>query len=54
MAEKAKTSAELFTQLNALNVNDKTEQKQGLTYLSWSWAWAELSWVELGRVGELG
>lgn len=24
-----------------VNVNDHTEQKNGLTYLSWSWAWAE-------------
>jgi len=24
-----------------VNVNEKTEKKQGLTYLSWAWAWAE-------------
>ena len=24
-----------------LNVNDHTEKKQGLTYLSWAWAWEE-------------
>jgi len=24
-----------------VNVNDHTEKKQGLTYLSWAWAWAE-------------
>lgn len=24
------------------NVNDKTEKKNGLTYLSWAWAWAEV------------
>jgi hypothetical protein len=24
-----------------LNVNDHTEKKNGLTYLSWAWAWAE-------------
>ena len=24
-----------------INVNDKTEKKNGLTYLSWAWAWAE-------------
>ena len=23
------------------NVNDHTEKKQNLTYLSWAWAWAE-------------
>ena len=31
-----------FTELNAVNVNGKTEQKNGLTYLSWAWAWAEV------------
>lgn len=32
---------ELFTQLNSINVKDKTEKKNGLTYLSWAWAWSE-------------
>jgi len=27
--------------LLSVNVNDKTEKKGGLTYLSWAWAWAE-------------
>jgi hypothetical protein len=27
--------------LLALNVNDHTEKKNSLTYLSWAWAWAE-------------
>lgn len=31
-----------FTELNAINVNDKTEQKGKLTYLSWAWAWGEI------------
>lgn len=31
-----------FEKLNAINVNDKTEKKNGLTYLSWAWAWGEL------------
>lgn len=31
-----------FKALNAINVNDKTEQKNGLTYLSWAWAWGEI------------
>lgn len=31
-----------FKTLNAINVNDKTEQKNGLTYLSWAWAWGEI------------
>ena len=24
-----------------INVNEHTEKKNGLTYLSWAWAWAE-------------
>ena len=31
-----------FVQLNKINVNDKTEKKNGLTYLSWAWAWGEV------------
>lgn len=31
-----------FSILNAINVNDKTEKKNGLTYLSWAWAWGEV------------
>lgn len=31
-----------FEILNAINVNDKTEKKNGLTYLSWSFAWGEV------------
>lgn len=31
----------VFTQLNAVNVNDKTEKKDKMTYLSWPFAWAE-------------
>ena len=31
-----------FKQLNDINVNDKTEKKNGLTYLSWAWAWGEV------------
>jgi hypothetical protein len=31
-----------FAELNAVNVNDKTEKKNNLTYLSWAWAWAEV------------
>jgi hypothetical protein len=30
-----------MNQLLTLNVNDHTEKKGGLTYLSWAWAWAE-------------
>ena len=31
-----------FSVLNSINVNDKTEKKNGLTYLSWAWAWGEV------------
>ena len=31
-----------FATLNNINVNDKTEKKNGLTYLSWAWAWGEV------------
>lgn len=30
-----------FEEIYAINVNDKTEKKGSLTYLSWAWAWAE-------------
>lgn len=29
----------VFEILSAINVNDKVEQKNNLTYLSWAWAW---------------
>ena len=31
-----------FVTLNSINVNDKTEKKNGLTYLSWAYAWGEV------------
>ena len=31
-----------FTELNAVDVSSKTEKKNGLTYLSWAWAWGEI------------
>ena len=34
-----------FNEVNALSVNDKTEKKGGLTYLSWAWAWGEFKKV---------
>ena len=33
---------EVWQRLSAVNVNKHTEKKNGLTYLSWSWAWGEL------------
>jgi len=31
-----------FEELNSINVSNKTEKKNGLTYLSWAYAWGEL------------
>lgn len=31
-----------FEELYKVNCNDKTEKKNGLTYLSWAFAWAEI------------
>lgn len=38
-------SNDKFQQLYSLNVNEKTEKKNGLTYLSWAAAWAEFKKV---------
>lgn len=35
----------IFEKLSKINVNDKTENKNGLTYLSWAWAWQEFKKV---------
>lgn len=32
----------VFETLNAINVNDHVEKKNGLSYVSWAWSWAEL------------
>lgn len=40
MAETKKKS--VFEILNAINCNEHTEKKNGLTYLSWPYAWAEV------------
>ena len=34
-----------FEEVYAINVNDKTEKKGNLTYLSWAYAWAEFKKV---------
>lgn len=31
-----------MSELLKINVNEHTERKNGLTYLSWAWAWAEV------------
>ena len=32
----------VFETLNKINVNEHVEKKNGLSYLSWAWAWAEV------------
>ena len=32
----------VFAVLNAINVNEHTEKKNNLTYLSWAWAWSKV------------
>lgn len=32
----------IFNTLNSINVNEKIEKKNGLSYLSWAWAWGEV------------
>lgn len=34
--------SEVFNTLSRANVNEKTEEKNKLKYLSWAWAWAEV------------
>lgn len=36
---------EHFDKLYEINVNNHTEEKNGLTYLSWAWAWQEVKEV---------
>jgi hypothetical protein len=40
MATKSEKS--VFEVLSAINVNEHTEKKNGLTYLAWAWAWQEV------------
>ena len=35
-------SENYFNVLNTINANEHTEKKNGLTYLSWAWAWTEV------------
>lgn len=37
-----KTTPSVFETLNAINCNEHTEKKNGLTYLSWAFAWSEV------------
>lgn len=43
MENKVKKS--IFETLNAINCNDHVEKKNGLSYISWAWSWAELKKV---------
>lgn len=55
MAEK-KTEKQVktdFEKLYEINVNDKTEKKNGLTYLSWAYAWAEFKKVHPNATYEI-
>ena len=38
-AAKNPTAKEIWDTLSRINVNEHTEEKGGLTYLSWAWAW---------------
>ena len=37
-----KEQKSVFEVLNAINVNEHTEKKNNMTYLSWAWAWQEV------------
>jgi hypothetical protein len=40
--ENQEKKLSVFETLNSINVNGNVEKKNGLTYLSWAWAWAEV------------
>jgi hypothetical protein len=42
-----------MSELLKINVNDKTERKNGLSYLSWAWAWAEVLKIDPDATWEL-
>lgn len=42
------TNGSYFDDLNAVDVSSKVEKKNGLSYLSWAWAWAELKKRDAG------
>ncbi|HHQ8913630.1 TPA: DUF1071 domain-containing protein [Bacillus cereus] len=39
-----------FDKMYGVNVNDKLEKKNGLSYLSWAWAWAEVKKIDPNAV----
>lgn len=40
--KEEKKEKNYFEKLNEINVSEKVEKKNGLSYLSWAWAWAEI------------
>jgi len=42
MANEIKKQEGVFNVLNAVDCKEHLEKKNGLTYLSWAWAWAEV------------
>ena len=40
--EETKKEKSIFETLNSIDEEDKIEKKNGLSYLSWAWAWAEV------------
>lgn len=40
--DSASEKKSVWETLSSINVNDHTEKKNGLTYLSWAWAWGML------------
>lgn len=44
---------EKFKELYSLNVNEYVEQKQGLSYLTWSYAWAEFKKIYPDAIYEI-
>lgn len=40
VVKKNPTAKEVWDTLSGINVNEHTEDKGGLTYLSWAWAWS--------------
>ena len=40
--KKASFQREVWDNLSSINVNNHVQKKMGLSYLSWSWAWATL------------
>ena len=40
------TKTNYFNELNKINVNEKTEKKGKFSYLSWSYAWAEIKKID--------